>query len=80
MPQTVSGVSSFWLLLRRLLFSRKEVLALPLERTYSLQVNKVIMMMRRSLERIQNYDIAEDIRDDIEVVEADVYIDPTLFW
>ena len=37
-------------------------------------------MMRRWLERIQNYDIAEDIRDDVEVVEADVYIDPTLFW
>ena len=43
MPQTVS---SFWLLLRKLLFSHKEVLALPLERTYSLQ----------------NYDISEDIR------------------
>ena len=39
-----------------------------------------MMMMRRWLERIQNYDIAEDIRDDVEVVEADVYIDPTLFW
>merc|ERR1712038_476959 len=41
MPQTISA---FWLLLRKLLFSRKEILALPLERTYSLQ----------------NHDISED--------------------
>ena len=33
MPQSVS---SFWLLLRRLLFSRKEVLALPLEQVQEL--------------------------------------------